>query len=188
MSHDNRYVIMLVGYTHSGKTTFAKKITKGVDNLVVIDNDEIADFINQKYPAAVFSKYNKTKRNFKKPNLKFLISQDIFKFSLCAKINILFASGNLGKDVRLIIKNNAKKHNYKLVTVYFNLPRNVILSRIKGTKKSTTCFRKSKTWYEVLKNQESYAELPPSRGKTNYFEIKNSEDYEKTLLELKKLL
>lgn len=179
---------MLVGYTHSGKTTFAKKLIKSLNDTILIDNDEIASFINKKYPSAVFSPYNKIKRTFKEPNLKFLLSQDIFKFSLRAGLNIIHASGNLGKDARLVITNNAKKYNYKLITVYFNLPRGLIIKRISSTKKGTSAFKSAKSWSEVLVKQDKYAELPPSQKNTIYFEIKDPKDYQKVLKELNKLL
>jgi tRNA uridine 5-carbamoylmethylation protein Kti12 len=185
---ENKYIIMLVGYTHSGKTTFAKKLQKTLKNYVLIDNDEIASFINTKYSPAVFSDYNKEKRTYKEPNLKFLLSKEIFKFCLRASVNIIHASGNLGKDARLLIKNNAQKYNYKLITVYFNLPRDVIMKRLIETKKDTSCFKISINWSQVLEKQESYAELPPSQKDTIYFEIKNQKDYIKTLDTLKKLL
>ena len=179
---------MCVGYTHSGKTTFARKLTKELTNIVLLDNDEIASFINSQYPTAVFSDYNKIKRNFKEPNLKFLLSKDILKFCLRAGLNIIHASGNLGKDARLVILNNAKKHNYKIITIYFNLPKELILSRIKITKKSKNCFKLSKSWAQVLKKQELYAELPPTKKNAIYYEIQNLEDYQRVFKELKKLL
>lgn len=179
---------MCVGYTHSGKTTFAKKLEKRAKNIVLIDNDEIATFINKKYPLAVFSPYNKIKRTYKEPNFKFLIFQETLKFCLRAGLNIIHASGNLGNDSRTFIKNNVKKYNYKLITVYFNLPKELILERIKNTKKDTKAFRSSKKWSEILPRQESYASLPPSDKKTIYFEIKNPKDYQIVLSELEKLL
>ena len=179
---------MCVGYTHSGKTTFARKLVKELTDIVLLDNDDIASFINSQYPTAVFSDYNKIKRNFKEPNLKFLLSKDILKFCLRAGLNIIHASGNLGKDARLVILNNAKKHNYKIITIYFNLPKELILSRIKITKKSKNCFKLSKSWAQVLKKQELYAELPPTKKNAIYYEIQNLEDYQRVFKELKKLL
>lgn len=179
---------MCVGYTHSGKTTFAKKLIKNITNIVLIDNDEIASFINETYKTAVFSEYNKEKRTFKEPNLKFLISKNIFEFCLRAGLNVIQASGNLGKDARLLIKNKAKKYHYKLITVYFNLPRKLIVKRLNNSKKNTKCFKSAKSWPEVLIKQDKYAELPPSQKDTIYFEIKNSKDYQKIFIKLKKLL
>lgn len=179
---------MCVGYTHSGKTTFAKDLVKDESNIVLIDNDEIATFINAKYPLAVHSSYNRVKRTYKEPNFKFLLFQEIFKFCLRADLNVIHSSGNLGEDSRKFIKINAKKYNYKLVTIYFNLPRELLLERIKNTKKDTKAFRSSKSWSEILPKQDLYANLPPSNKNTIYFEIKNEKDYQIVSKEVKELL
>jgi len=187
MKTDKKYVIMCVGYTHSGKTTFARNLEKELKNIVLIDNDDIATFINGKYPLAVFSPYNMVKRTYKEPNFKFLIFQETFKFCLRASLNVIHASGNLGNDSRTFIRNNVKKYNYKLITVYFNLPKELLLERIKNTTKDTKAFRSSKKWSEILPRQELYAKLPPSKKDTIYFEIKDSKDYQEVFKTLKKL-
>ncbi len=66
-----KYVVMCVGRTHTGKTTFARKLARYLLNATIIDNDEIALFISKAYPAAVFSPYNKIRRTLQEPNLKF---------------------------------------------------------------------------------------------------------------------
>ena len=179
---------MCVGYTHSGKTTFARNLEKELTNIVLIDNDDIATFINAKYPVAVFSPYNSVKRTYKEPNFKFLIFQESFKFCLRAGLHVIHASGNLGKDSRIFIRKNVKKYNYKLITIYFNLPKELLLERIKNTKKDTSAFRSSKKWSEILPKQELYAKLPPSRKNTVYFEINKKDDYDKVCKEIIKLI
>ena len=44
-----RFVIITVGKTHSGKTTFAKALEKELKNSVMIDQDNHALFINTYY-------------------------------------------------------------------------------------------------------------------------------------------
>ena len=44
-----RLVIMTVGKTHSGKTTFAKELESVLQQAVVIDQDNHAEFINSHY-------------------------------------------------------------------------------------------------------------------------------------------
>jgi predicted kinase len=188
MNKDKKYIVMCVGHTHTGKTTFAKKLVKDMPNMVIIDNDEISAFLNEKYLVAVLSPYNKIKRTFKEPNFKFLISQDIFKFCLRAGLNIIHSSGNLGKDARLLIKNNARKYGYDVITIYFNLSKDLIHERINNTTKDTRSLWRSKNWNEVLTKQENYAQLPPSKRNTIYFEIKNNSDYEKVFKEVRKIL
>lgn len=184
----SKYVIMCVGHTHTGKTTFARKLANDVSNLVIVDNDDLAAFVNKKYSIAASSPYNKIKRNFKEPNLKFLLSRNIFKFCLRAGLNIIQSSGNLGKDARTLIRNDAKKYHYNLITIYFNLPKSIILKRLSKTKKNIKCLLHSKNWPEVMDKQENYAQLPPSQKNTIYFEIKNNNDYKKVFKEVERLI
>ncbi len=184
-----RHIVMCVGLTHSGKTTFAKKLIKEHPNAVLIDNDEIATFVNTKYPSAAFSEYNNIKRNFKEPNLKFLLFRDLLEFSMKCEVPIVLSNGNLGNDIRTLVSKLAKKYSYKLIVVYFNLSKDVIIERIAKTTKSTSSFLRSKNWTEVFKKQEGYAELPPSKNRTShFFEIIQPSDTKKVLKDLNKLL
>lgn len=168
---------MFVGHTHSGKTTLAKKIEKTASNVVLVDTDEIASFVMDHYPAAVRSEHNKLKRNFKSPNLKFLLWKNVLGFCLDSGVNVILSNGNLGKDIRTLISRKAKSKGYKLITVYINLPNEAIAGRIKASKKCTKMFVRSKNWQEIFDKQKGYAELPPSKRNTIYFEINNSADY-----------
>lgn len=44
-----RLVIITVGKTHSGKTTFAKELEKELPNSFIMDQDNQAEFINTYY-------------------------------------------------------------------------------------------------------------------------------------------
>lgn len=44
-----RLVIITVGKTHSGKTTFARVLEEELNNSIVIDQDNHAEFINTYY-------------------------------------------------------------------------------------------------------------------------------------------
>ncbi len=180
---------MCVGYTHSGKTTFSKKLAKNQKNTVLIDNDEIAAFLNSKYPAVTFSDYNKIKRDFTEPNLKFLVFKDLLNYSLRADVNVVLSNGNLGKDIRDLVTNYAKKYSYQVIMIYFKISKETIKSRIEKTTKGSKSFLLSKNWSEVLIKQEKYAELPPSKTKIHhYFEIEKDADYKKVLSEIKTIL
>ena len=51
-----RFVIMTVGKTHSGKTTFAKSLEQVLDNALIIDQDNHAEFINTFYKSLIARK------------------------------------------------------------------------------------------------------------------------------------
>ncbi|WP_339256569.1 hypothetical protein [Paenibacillus sp. FSL P2-0136] len=44
-----RLAILTVGKTHSGKTTFARELERCLPESVVIDRDDLAEFINTRY-------------------------------------------------------------------------------------------------------------------------------------------
>ncbi|MDO8529824.1 MAG: ATP-binding protein [bacterium] len=181
-----KYVVMCVGYTHTGKTTFAKALVKKHPNTIQIDSDEIAVFTKEKYPLVVESSYNKTRPDFK--NLKMFIFKDVYDASLKTGFNIILSNGNLAKKTRSFVARKAKKEGYGLITIYFNLPEDIILKRLEKTEKSNKVFIQSKTWAEVFNRQKKYSQFPPSKKNTIYFEIKDDADHEIVMKELGKLI
>ena len=177
---------MCVGYTHSGKTTFAKKLVKKHPSTVQIDSDEIAVFLRESYPSVVESLYNKNRPDFS--NLKMVFFKEVYRFSLNTGFNIILSNGNIADKFRAFISEEAKKHQYILVTIYFNLSEEIILDRLEGTKKSSNVFIQSKNWIEVFSRQKEYAQLPPSKEDTIYFEIKSDVDQEVVIEEVGKLI
>ena len=170
MPKAEKYIVMCVGYSHSGKTTFARRMKKATKNIVVIDNDDIALFVNQTYPEVALSKFNYSKKTFQDPNFKFLLYQDIFNFCLRAGVNIILSNGNLAEDIRSIIRKQAKKYGYKLITLYFNFPERIIMARANKSQKNRAAFMQAKDWPDVLRSQKMYAELPPPKKGVIYFE------------------
>ena len=183
---NKKYVIMCVGHTHSGKTIFAKELVKKYPNTIQIDSDEIAVFTREKYPLVVTSAYNKNRPDFK--NLKITLFSDVYDFSLNAGFNIILSNGNIAQKMRSFVSRQARKYDYTLVTVYFNLPHEVILERLKNTTKSTNVLLQSKSWIESFERQKNYAQLPPSKRNTIYFEIQKDADKEFVMKEIGKLI
>jgi shikimate kinase len=188
INHISKYVVMCVGHTHTGKTTFGKKLIKEIPEATLIDGDTIASFLRKNYPVVVESSYNKSLKSFKRPNLKFLVWRDVYEFCLAVKKPIILSNGNLGKDIRSLIMKKAKENGYKVIMVYFNLSHDVILKRLQKTKKSSDRFVHSKNWSEVFVRQQEYAQLPPSRGETIFFELKDPVESERVLQEIVDLL
>ena len=179
---------MCVGHTHTGKTTFAKQLIKKHKHITLLDSDEVAVFLREKYPHIVSSEYNKSRHAFRYSNLKFTVFKDIYTFSLKTGLSMILSNGNLAKNMRSFIVSHAKKHEYSVILVYFNVPREVIVDRLSKTKKSENVFIQSKSWNEVFARQEKYAEFPPSKRGTIYFEIKNSSDLETVTKEINRLI
>ncbi|HEY5221359.1 MAG TPA: ATP-binding protein [Candidatus Paceibacterota bacterium] len=188
MSKSEKYLVMCVGHSHSGKTTFARKLKKATRNTIVIDNDDIALFINRTYPEVALSKFNYSKRTFKDPNFKFVLYQYILDFSLRSGLNIILSNGNLANDIRSIVKRKARRYGYTLITLYFNFSENVLIERAKESRKNPAVFMQAKDWLDVLRQQKKYAELPPSKKNTIYFEITSASDFRNISRRIQKML
>lgn len=83
------FVVITVGKTHSGKTTFGKKIAKKLKHLCLLDSDEIVEFLKDKYSDL----YNKDFAN--NPNelipgyyLKRMVLLDVYRQALKTKLPI----------------------------------------------------------------------------------------------------
>ena len=95
-----RLVVITVGKTHSGKTTFARKLKRVLENSIVMDQDIHAEFINT---------YYKNLQPIKGPNtLKHAISKLIVDYT---KENT---------DFHLIISNSNRvaKFNERAIRLY----------------------------------------------------------------------
>src|SRR5690554_3048702 len=88
-----RLVIMTVGKTHSGKTTFAKELESILQRAIVIDQDNHAEFINKHYIKL---------RPEEGPNtLKYAVTNAIIKYATeQSNFHIILSNCNLYKQER----------------------------------------------------------------------------------------
>ncbi|MEC0243622.1 AAA family ATPase [Paenibacillus dokdonensis] len=79
-----RLVIITVGKTHSGKTTFAKALEQKLPNSVVIDQDNHAAFLSAYYKSLISSQDSKVlKHAITQTVVDFVISQTDKHLILC---------------------------------------------------------------------------------------------------------
>ena len=89
-----RFVIITVGKTHSGKTTFANALEKQLHNSIVIDQDNHAEFINN---------YYKTLLPKTGPNaIKYAISNTIVDYAVNQTgLHLILCNSNRGLKGRI---------------------------------------------------------------------------------------
>jgi deoxyadenosine/deoxycytidine kinase len=171
-----RLVIITVGKTHSGKTTFARALEKQLNNSFVMDQDNHAEFINT---------YYKNLQPKKGPNT--------FKHSL-SKLIVDYAKENT--DFHFIICNSNRSRKGRLylldelftsdefvrILVHFDIPDDVLQERVIQSQRSTNIFRGAYSNYEevlVRQQAESLKEdvINPIEGEADHlFVIKDNED------------
>lgn len=165
-----RFVIMTVGKTHSGKSTFAKVLNGQLPNSVVIDQDYQAEFINR---------YYRSLQPDSGPNtLKHAMSQTIVDYAMKeTDFHLIICNSNRSRNGRIQLLNYFKDNGFATILVYFEIPFDILKDRVAVTKRSTSIFRSAATFDEVLARQEAEVHVEPGEEEADQlFTIKNEGD------------
>lgn len=171
-----RLVIMTVGKTHSGKTTFAKQLEQQLHNSIVIDQDNHAEFIHTHY---------KNLLPKQGPNvIKHAITQSIVDYAIeNSDAHIILCNANRDLTNRLHVLKQFGEKGFKSIIVYFDLPYSTLYTRVLNSQRSKTIFRSASNFEEVLQRQHNESDrgdciAPTSAEADLLYVIKNSDDVE----------
>ncbi len=179
-----RLVIITVGKTHSGKTTFAKELEKKLSHSFVMDQDNQAEFINTYYEKLQPAEGANT---FKHGLSKFIV--DYAKEH--TNLHLIICNSNRSKNGRLFLLNELFPQNeYVRILVHFDIPNDVLYERVARSTRSTNIFRGGySSFKEVLDRQQSeslYQDVvDPIENEADYlFVIRNRKDVNSTIEEI----
>lgn len=179
-----RLVIMTVGKTHSGKTTFAKALEQKLENSVVMDQDNHAEFLNT---------YYKKLQPKQGPNtLKHALSQLIANYAIeHTDLHIIVSNSNRNQNGRLnLLENFYSKNKFVRILVHFDIPDEILFERVRKSKRNTNIFRGAYTTFEQVlmrQNAESSLEdiVDPEEGEADYlFVIKDNKEVDSVIKEI----
>lgn len=153
---------MTVGKTHSGKSTFARELEKQLNNSIVIDQDNHAEFINTHYLKL---------RPVGGPNtLKYTITRTIVDYAVQhTDRHLILCNSNrnrLGREESLLYFHNL---GFESVLVFFYIPDEVLHEQIAVSGRSHKVFRAASSFGEVLNRQIALNEPDPESGEANHF-------------------
>ena len=167
-----RLVIITVGKTHSGKTTFAKELEQQLKNSIVIDQDNHAEFVNTYYASL---------RPLKGPNtIKYAITNTIVDYAVQrTDFHLILSNSNRNFKGRSELLTYFHDKDFKSVLVHFDLPDYILQERVHASQRSKSIFRTASSFMEVLNRQTTESEKEdisdPKQGEANYlFVIKDS--------------
>ncbi|MBD2870625.1 ATP-binding protein [Paenibacillus arenilitoris] len=170
----NRLVVVTVGKTQSGKTTFARSLEAQLHNSVVIDQDNHAAFINAHY---------KSLRPKEGPNtLKYAVTQTIVDYAVNqTEFNLILCNSNLARKGRTDVLDYVRGKGFMSILIYFDIPDEVLQARVAESRRSKEIFRSASTFVEVLARQQSAAcrsemAAPKADEADHFFMISRSED------------
>ena len=181
---------MTVGKTHTGKTTFGKKLAQKIKNNVLIDTDQIAEFLKDNYSNLYNTDFYKDSTKLSPSSyLKREIAYAIFKAAFKTNLLVISTSANSTKKLRESLKNLAEKNDRKVIMIYFNLPEKILLKRIDKSKRSKNCLYHSKDFRDLLLNKQSIKFEEADKNEADYFfEINKSADYKKVFEKVLKII
>ena len=169
-----RLVIMTVGKTHSGKTTFAKALEQQLYNSTVIDQDNHAEFINT---------YYKTLLPKEGPNtIKYAITQTIVDYAVNqTDYHLILCNSNRILKGRLDLLAYFHRNGFTSILVNFEIPDHVLQERVATSQRSTAVFRSASSFEEVLARQQAESHksemTAPNEGEADhFFVIKDADD------------
>ena len=170
----NRFVIMTVGKTHSGKTTFSKSLEKEMHNSVVIDQDNHAEFLQKHYQNILPTQGENS--------IKYAITQTILDYVVNAtNCHLILCNSNRNRVGRLKLLKHFQSKGFTTIIVNFNIPEDVLKDRVSHSHRCTTILRTVSTFEEVLirqHNETNHGEIiEPTEGEADYlFIIKHADD------------
>jgi predicted kinase len=179
-----RLVIMTVGKTHSGKTTFAKALEKEMHNSVVIDQDNHAEFLHSYYQALL------TKQG---PNvIKYALTQTIVDYAVNeTNCHLIRCNSNRSRKGRLNQLEYFHNKGFTSILISFDISNHVLKERIAKSNRSKNVLRVASTFEEVLTRQENENQediVAPIEGEADYlFLIKNSDDIQSVIHRIVKI-
>lgn len=168
-------MIITVGKTHSGKSTFARDLERQLDNSFVMDQDNHAEFINT---------YYKNLQPKSGPNtLKHSISKLIIDYAKSnTECHIIVSNSNRTKKGRqYLLEEIYPKSEFVRVLVHFDIPDEVLQKRVINSQRSTTIFRFASNFKEVLLRQQADSKLknvidPTKEEADHLFVIKDNKE------------
>jgi predicted kinase len=161
-----RLVIITVGKTHSGKTTFAQALERQLPRSLVIDQDHHADFINAFYKRLVPKQGPNT--------IKYAITQTVVDFAVNqTDLHLILCNANRNRTGRMKLLADFQAKGFIRVLVSFEIPDSILQARIAASERSTTIFRSAASFEEVLRRQQVETgkgdEIAPSEEEADHF-------------------
>ncbi|MGE7918936.1 AAA family ATPase [Viridibacillus sp. NPDC093762] len=172
----NRLVIMTVGKTHSGKTTFAKALENQMFNSVVIDQDKHAEFLQMNYQTLLPKQGKNT--------IKYALTQTIVNFAVTeTHCHLILCNSNRNLKGRLKLLEQFHSKGFTSILVSFEIPEYVLRDRVEKSQRDTSILRTASTFAEVLTRQHNETNqndvVAPIEGEADHlFIIKDSTEVE----------
>ena len=172
----SRFMVLTVGMTHSGKSTFGGQLEERLPGSLVIDQDNHASFINAHYAALIPKEGSNT--------IKYAVSRTILDHAVeRTDLHLVICSSTRFLEPRRETLKRFRQLGIVTAIVFFDLPAETLKRRVGASTRPTDIFRKASGFKEVLDRQISQTErgLAPKPTKDeadHFFVVKGIGDVE----------
>lgn len=185
-----RYLIMTVGYMHSGKTTFGQELAATLPHVACLERDPIAAMLNEHFaPVLENDRANWHAKGHER--LKDKVFNLIFEEAIAdPHLTIILTGCHIAKDFRLktIKELMARMPDCKTIMVYFDVDQTELERRVCNSVKPTNILTVSKSFLESLHKQRERFETPTADEADHFFTIKDNQNTEEVIAQIKALL
>ncbi|WP_237417104.1 ATP-binding protein [Halobacillus litoralis] len=180
----SRYVVMTVGMTHSGKSTFARRLEEKVADTVVVDQDDQAAFLNTHYSRLVPEDGpNTIKHRMTKIIVNYAVEE--------TERNLVICNSNRNPKARKAILDDFKRKGFSTILVNFDVPFSLLEKRVTERKRDSTVLRTAASFDEVLQRQREellHIKAPTAEEADHFFTIEKEEEVKRVIEKVAHLL
>ena len=179
-----RLVVITVGKTHSGKSTFARDLEEKLENSFVLDQDNHAAFIN--------TYYQKLKPQIGPNTLKTGLTKFIADYAIeNTNLHIIVSNSNRSRIGRkYLLEEVYDKEKFIQILVHFDIPDDILKERVINSTRSTNIFRRPySNFQQVLDRQQAESShediVDPEQWEADYlFVLKDNKEADSVIEEI----
>lgn len=173
-----RLLVMTVGKTHSGKSTFAQNLAKVLPNAAVIDQDNQAEFLHAHYHVLLPKDG---------PNrIKTALSRTIIEYAADeTDCHLILCNANREEKSRRELLSFFRRKGFTCLLVSFDMPESLLQERVSSTTRSISVLRSAASFSEVLVRQGMEDVQKPDASEADHlFVIRSEADVEPAIREI----
>lgn|GEM_PF-3198259 len=189
MKNNNKkpIAVVMVGKTHSGKSTFARMLEEALPDFAILETDPISVFEREFFPKTASLK-GESNGDFTEPTLTFKFFQTLVDHALFYKQNIILGNSNMWSDGRTRILKKIHSAGYLSVIVFMNLYEKVLFDRVAYAKRPTNVLTTSKNFDELIIKQRDRLTSPTLDESDYFFEITDVNEIGDVIASISKII
>lgn len=172
------FLFLTVGMTHSGKTTFGKRLRESLGDsakFIHVDNDVADEFLRENFNNLRIDPAILATRTPTNPDLRLLVPQLIVDYALKEGYSAIATASHPRRAIRRSYYKIAKKNNAKVVLLILKISEEQATARLKAANRSTGILDtrpfNSTSFHDLYNKQKQIFEWPTAAEKQSCYKV-----------------